>query len=296
MKKHFVKTCFILILSFLCFPFIAPSVYAEGTEWPESLVLGMVPSREVSRMIESLDPLCDLLSAELDMPVQGAILTNFTGVIEAMGTGRVDVGIFGPFALVLAEERHDAKIILNSIRRGSDSYKAQFLVREDSGFETVEDLRGKVLAFVDPASAGGFLFPFVHLMEHEIDPDKDLTYIFAGSHDAAVMAVYNKDVDAATTFDDARLEITDEYPDVLDVVKILEYTTPIPNDGVAVRKELHPQLIQAIQQAFITIGETEEGQELLSTLYNVTGYVEADSERYDIVRRTFELMQSYIQF
>ncbi len=266
-------------------------------QWPESLVLGMVPSREVSRMIESIDPLTDLLSEELGMPVSGTVLTSFTGVIEAMGTGRVDIGIFGPFALVLGEERHNLEIILNSIRYGADHYKAQFVVREDSGINTLDDLRGKTIAFVDPASASGYLFPYVHLLSNDIDPDTDLAdYIFAGAHDAAIIAVMTGEVDAGVSFDDARLELVGEYPTMMEETKILTYTEEIANDGVAVRPGLHPDLVSAIQNAFVAVGDTPEGQELLDTLYNVSGFVPASSERYDVVRRTYEEMQEFIDF
>lgn len=263
----------------------------------ESLVLGMVPSREMSRMIESIDPLTDLLEAELGIPVQGTVLTSFTGVIEAMGTGRVDIGIFGPFALVLGEQQHGLEIILNSIRRGADHYLAQFVVRNDSGIETVADLRGKTMAFVDPASASGFLFPYVYLLNNGIDPDTDLAdYIFAGAHDAAVSAVMTGDVDVAVSFDDARLELTTEFPTIMEETQILTYTDEIPNDGIAVRPGLPAELKAAIADAFVAIGETPEGRELLDTLYNVTGYVHADSERYAVVRQTFETMEEYIDF
>lgn len=270
---------------------------AAGEREIDSLVLGMVPSREVSRMIESIDPLTQLLEAELGIPVQGTVLTSFTGVIEAMGTGRVDIGIFGPFALVLGEQQHDLQIILNSLRRGSDHYRAQFVVRQDAGINEISDLRGRTMAFVDPASASGFLFPYVFLLNNGIDPDTDLAdYIFAGAHDAAVSAVMSGDVDVAVSFEDAREDLLVEFPTIMEETMILTYTDEIPNDGVAVRPGIPAELREAIAEAFITIGNTSEGQQLLSTLYNVTGYIRADSERYAVVRQTFEVMEEYIDF
>lgn len=291
------------LLTLLILTLTAGLLFGGGQEevdddvWPESLVLGMVPSREVSRMIESIDPLTDLLEAELGVPVEGTVLTSFTGVIEAMGTGRVDIGIFGPFALVLGEERHGLEIILNSIRFGADHYLAQFVVREDSGIETLEDLRGRTVAFVDPASASGYLFPYVHLLNNGVDPDADLEdYVFAGAHDGAMTAVMTGEVDAAVSFDDAREDLLEEFPNIMEETMILDYTEEIPNDGVAVRPGLPDDLKQAIQDAFVAVGETDEGVELLDTLYNVTGYVPAGSERYEIVRQTFETMEEYIDF
>ncbi len=291
----------VLLLSFVLLV-SATLVFGGGQqeaveEDPESLVLGMVPSREVGRMIESIDPLTDLLAEELDMPVEGTVLTSFTGVIEAMGTGRVDIGIFGPFALVLGEDRHDLEIILNSIRFGASEYHAQYVVREDSGIDEIDDLQGATMAFVDPASASGYLFPYVDLLNNGIDPETDFDeYIFAGAHDGAVSAVMTGEVDVAVSFDDAREDVEEEFPTIMEETKILSYSEPIPNDGVAVRPGLPDDLKMAIQDAFVEVGDTDEGVELLETLYNVTGFVPADSERYEIVRQTYEEMEEYIDF
>ena len=48
---------------------------------------------------------------------------------------------------------------LASLRQGSKTYRSQVVVRADSGITSIDQLRGKKFAFVDPASASGFLFP-----------------------------------------------------------------------------------------------------------------------------------------
>ncbi len=255
-----------------------------------------MPFHEAQVMIDSIDPLTELLSEELNMSVEGTVLTSYTSVIEAMGAGRVDIGIFGPFALVLGEERHDLKAILTALRNGESHYEAQFVTRKDSEIENLNDVKGKTAAFVDPASASGFLFPYVHMLDAGIDPETDLDeYFFAGAHDAALLAVYNQEVDFKAGID-ARDEIKDEVPDIDEKVEVFATSSEIPNDGVAVRPELDDQLVDSIQKAFISIGDTEEGQELLETLYKVTGFTTATEEKYEIVRRTYEKMEEYIEF
>ena len=268
----------------------------ESAAQPDTLMVGMVPFHEAQVMIDSIDPLTELLSEELNMPVEGTVLTSYTSVIEAMGTGRVDVGIFGPFALVLGEQRHNLQVILTALRNGESHYEAQFVTRSDSEIENLNDVRDKTAAFVDPASASGFLFPYVHMLDAGIDPETDLDkYIYAGSHDAALLAVYNQEVDFKAGID-ARGQVRDEVPDIDEKVEVFATSSAIPNDGVAVRPELDDQLVDSIQQAFITIGDTEEGQELLETLYLVTGFTTASRDKYDIVRRTYEKMEEYIEF
>lgn len=281
-----------LLATLLTVLLLVPASASAQGEVPSTLTLGMVPSREADRIVDSLDPLSDLLSERLLIPVETFVSTNYVGLVEAMGTGQVDIGLFGPAALVQAMDRHGAEVILASVRFGSNTYKSQFTVQCDSGIESFEDLEGKTIAFVEPGSTSGYQFPYVMLKnEYGIDPDEDMQPLFLGSHDAAMLAVYNGDADVATTFDDARTAIEGDYPDVMEELCILGYTSPIPNDGVVVRKELDDDLKQQIQEALIEIAETEEGQELTNELFNVTGFAPIDPEAYDVVREVSETFE-----
>ncbi len=262
---------------------LVPSAWAQTT--PDKLVLGMVPSREADRVVDSLDPLAELLSDKIGIPVETFISTDYTGLVEAIGTERVDIGLFGPASLVEAVDRHGARVILASVRRGSTTYRSQFNIPCDSDIKEFSDLAGKSIAFVDPASASGYQFPYVFLnTEHDLNPDQDMTPIFAGSHDAAVLAVYNGDVEVAVSFEDARTAVVNDFPDVNDVVCVLGYTSDIPNDGTVVRSGLSDELAEQIAQAMIEIAESDQGKELTDTLFNVTGFAPADPAAYDIVR------------
>jgi len=273
----------------------AAPAFAQGTEVPERLVLGMVPFHESDRLIRSLDPLAEMLSERLGRPVSATVATAPEALVEGLRSRKVDIGIFGPFALVLAEQRAEAIVILNSIRNGRDSYRAQFIVRADSGIESLADLKGKVWAVPGLTSTSGYLFPRLALAEAGVDGLTDVTVVNMVTHDATVMAVYYGDADFGTTFENAQDVLVGELPDVHEKVKVLYVTDSIPNDGVVVRKKLHPDLIEEIQQALIAIGETEEGSALLTELFRVTGFVPATSERYDIARRTYELLKDELQ-
>ncbi|HEX7004058.1 MAG TPA: phosphate/phosphite/phosphonate ABC transporter substrate-binding protein [Trueperaceae bacterium] len=276
----------LLLSAILAALLMVPAVAsAQNEEFPDELVLGMVPSREAGVIVDSLEPLAQMLEERLLIPVDTFISTNYVGLVEAMGSGRVDIGLFGPAALVQAMDRHGAEVILASVRFGSTTYKSQFNIQCDSGIDSFEDLEGKTIAFVDPGSASGYQFPYVFLKNrYGIDPNTDMESIFAGSHDAAVLAVYLGDVDVAVSFNDAREELVDDYPDVMEKVCVLGYTQDIPNDGVVVRNELPDELKEQIQQALIDIAETEEGKALTQALFNVTAFAPIEPEVYDVVR------------
>jgi phosphate/phosphite/phosphonate ABC transporter binding protein len=104
-------------------------------------------------------------------------------------------------------------------------YRAQFNVACTGEIESFQDLRGKTIAFVEPASMAGYLLPHNFLLsEHGIDADTAMQAMFAGSHEASVLAVYNGDVDVSASFEDARTLVEADFPDVMERVCIPGYT------------------------------------------------------------------------
>lgn len=289
MKNSFGKRLLAVLIAMALLPFVA---WAQDGDVPTELILGMVPSREAGAIADSLDPLAKLLSERLLIPVKTFISTDYVGLVEAMGNGRVDIGFFGPSAMVQAMDRYGAIPITASVRYGSSTYKTQFNVLCDGPVKTFEDFRGKSIAFVDPGSSSGYQFPYVFLKnKYEIDANTDMSSVFAGSHDAAALAVYNGDVDIATSFNDVREDLEEDYPDIMDKVCVMGYTGDIPNDGQVVRKGLDSTLVKNIQQSLIEIAETEDGKKLVNDLFNVTAFAPVSSDAYDPVREVLSEFQ-----
>jgi len=263
----------------------------EAAEVPKELVIGFVPSVEAEKIPEKVAPLAEMLSKELGIPVKHFTSANFAGLVEAMGAKKVDVGWLNPLGYVLARDTHGVEVILKSVRRGSVSYKAQIVVRADSGINKLADLKGKKFGFVDPGSTSGYLFPAAHLKKNNMNPEKDFSeVVFLGGHDKVITAVYNGDVDAGATFADARARVEKTFPDVMQKVRILEYTGDIPNDTVSVRKGLDPAFVEQVKQALIKIASSEEGKRIFFDLYQWDGVAEAKDSDFDIIRETAKLM------
>ena len=74
----------------------------------------------------------------------------------------------------------------------------------------------------------------------------------------------------------------------MDQVVVFALSPEIPNDGVAVRGELPEELKQQIADALIAYAETEEGKEVLNSVYEIDEFAPADLEAFDIVRQAAE--------
>jgi phosphonate transport system substrate-binding protein len=217
-----------------------------------------------------------------------------------MGSAQVDVGWLAPFAYVLAHDKNGSQVILTSVRQGSKTYHSQIVVRADSGITTLEQLKGKKFAFVEPASASGFLFPNALLAGKGIDYKTYFSEsLFAGGHDKVIIAVYNKQVDGGATFGnsidtgpptDARTLVTSTLPDVMTAIKPIAQTDPIPNDTVSVRRGLDDNLTKLIRDGLLYVQSTADGKKVLRDLYNIDGLGTADDKDYDSIRTSAKVL------
>jgi len=266
---------------------------SEGTR-PETLVMGFVPSQDSDTIADTVEPLAKKLGEELGIEVKGEVMTNYNALVEAMGANQVHIGFIPAFGYVLANEQYGVEVILKSERYGSGSYKAQYIVRADDDIETLADLEGKIWAYGDATSTSGYLFPANQLMEEfDIESTTALENEFfsgsvqTGGHDNSAIEVYEGGADVATTFDDARTEIEDEYPDVMDKLTILGYTDEIPNDTISVTKELDDAFVQEIKETFLSFNDDEDMIEIMKEVYNWDAIIEATDDEYQVVKDTY---------
>ena len=299
-----------------------PQEQLDERGWPRELVLGLVPALEAEALIDNLDPLTDHLEEALGLRVRSFVPMDYTGLVEALGAGRADIGMLPPFAAMLGARRYDIVPLLISERRGETGYRPQWFTNDPSvcdgeveyverlcesrqvGRESeirrfaqcegsLEAMRGETVAFVEPNSTSGFLFPAVQLAQMGIEPDTDLRALFVGRHDATVLAVYNGDTRFGVSYDDARNMVCGRHPDIGERVIVFNYAPMLPNDGVQVRAGLPADLQQAIKDAFISLAESQahlpDDETVLWILYEIDGFVPFEPGLYDPVREAYEL-------
>lgn len=187
-------------------PTTAPAGEYDRTGWPDSISFAIVPAEEADNVADYVTP--RIIADELGLELKVEEAADYAGVIEGMIAERVDVGAFGPFAYVIATGA-GANIDLAGIWSGDTAdtygdYKSFLLVPTGSDIRTPADLKGHTVCFVDPGSASGFLFPSQGLIEAGIDPNEgsaDITPIFAGGHDASVLAILDGTCDAGYAYD-----------------------------------------------------------------------------------------------
>ena len=276
-------------------PITVPAGQLGSAENP--IKMAFVPSQNTAAILGNAQPLAEQLSGITGYKYQVSVPTSYAAVIEAMGSDKADVAWFAPFAYVLANQKYNAQVILTTVRNNSTTYPS-VIITADPAVKTVQDLKGKKFAFVDKASASGYLYPFAYFKGLNINPDTFFSeVVFAGGHDKVVTAVYSGQVSGGAVFggppnsktgrlSDARSLIAGTTPDVFDKVRIIAESEEIPNDTVSVRSGMSTEMRQQITNGLLVASATTQGSGYLSKLYGIDGLLPVQDSFYDSVRAT----------
>lgn len=250
--------------------------------------MAFVPSLETGQITVSANALADALEESTGYTINVTVPVSYAAVIEAMKAGRAHVAWYAPLSYVLAHSEANAEVLLISERDGEIDYFGAIVVRKDSGITSLDQLKGKKFAFVDPMSTSGTLYPKDLLINNGINPETDLQSIYAGGHDKALIALYNRQVDGASCYaghlSDARDRVEATIPDIFDKTTVLAKTAPIPNDNVSVRSDLPEDMKEKLKAALLEISGSEEGRQLLMDVAQISGLRPVEDSVYDTVR------------
>lgn len=259
--------------------------------WPEKLVMGFLPNEESTAESREANQIHQkALSDYLGIPVEVIICEDYNAVIETMRTGKTHLASFGPFSYIIAHDRSNAEALVVSAKEGKAEnafYSSLIITHPSTGIEKLEDIKGKSMAFVDPASTSGNLVPrsmFVktfNIKPEEIDTQLFSSVQFAGSHNNSLLAVANKSVDVGActklTYETGLKQGVIKEGDV----KVITESDPIPNSPIAARGDL-PEDLKAKIKEFYLQWQDAKYQELK----NIAGYryLEIKDSDFDSIR------------
>ncbi|MEM7685988.1 MAG: phosphate/phosphite/phosphonate ABC transporter substrate-binding protein, partial [Pseudomonadota bacterium] len=226
------------------------------------------------------------LADQIGVPVEGFVTIDHAAAVEALRNGDADISFMGALPFVLAEAEIGAVPLLSEVYRDAPSYTGRIFVRRDSGIETLADLRDKDIAFADPISESGYLYPLAEFVDAGLiaaPRDADAFFgrvFFAGGYQQAMQAMAEGLVDAAGASQYADLLLSPEQQ--AQVTWIAE-SDPIPSHVVIARPGLDAGLRARLVDAMLRLN-APENRDLLRYLYGPDGYVRADAANYDGVR------------
>ncbi len=278
----------LLVCLSILFAFAGCSKREASTE----LVIGFNPVENVDAVEANGIELAKILKSKTGLDLKTFVASDFGALIEALRAGRIHFAFLPPFSLVQGEKVAGAKILLKAVRKGRAHFFSAIITTKN--FKTIQELKGKTIAWTDPSSASGHIMAKSALMDMGIDPDTFFSkQVFAGAHDALVLSVINKTVDAGATFCDDEKGLTGAWqqfvkdPEQTKNIHTLLVSKPIPGDTLSTSNKFyleHRDVVDKVVSVMLELGNSPEGKKVLKDLYHIDSMVPAKSEEYEPIR------------
>ncbi len=229
---------------------------ADASEWidPDTLIFAYTPVEDPAVYAEVWQGFLDHMSELTGKRVQFFPVQSNAAQIEAMRAGRLHIAGFNtgsnPLAVACAGFRPFAMM---AAADGSFGYEMEIITYPDSGVATVEDLKGKQLAFTSETSNSGFKAPSAILKaEFGMVAGEDFEAVFSGAHDNSILGVANKDYLAASIANSVKGRMIDRGVVTEDQLVTVYTSQTFPTTGYGTVYNLAPELQDKIRDAFFS--------------------------------------------
>ncbi len=249
------------------------------------LVIGVVPEQNIFDQMNRYQPLADYLSEKVDAKIKLKVLTEYGNIIDNFLSLGLDGAFFGSFTYALAHSKLGLEVLARPEQlNGESTYYGLIFVRKDSGIKTAKDMRGKRFAFVDKATTAGYLLPLAYFEKHAIRNYK--TYLretyFTGTHVDAIMDVLNKKADIGAAKNTVYERMAKNDIRIEKELIILEKSPDVPENGLAVRKELDDPIKKKLKDTLLSMHNDPHGRSILKN-FGAGRFIETTDKDYDPV-------------
>lgn len=267
---------------------------AQTTEATQNKLTIVFPNRgEAGEAQAKANAVAAFVSKQMGSPVE-AIVADDTAAVEALRANRADVAFLSSRPALKAEQLANSRLYLAEVRpnySGGHTYKSVFIVPKDSPLQdkgsakaTLEQLKGKRMAFVSPTSGSGFVFPVGELVKEGLVPGKDRLEGFfgkvsyGGDYTGAIQSVLRGQADVAAISEYA-LNPPYMKEEEKSKIRVLYSIAGVPAHGVAIDDDVSEATRTKLITALMELNKPEN-KSLLKDLSNATELVKVDHDKH----------------
>ena len=229
---------------------------------------------------------------------KGVVEESLNAMAERLRDGSVDVLIDSPFPIGDVSKTAPIEVVLRRWKRGVAVYSGVVYCRAESSAESLEDLRGRMIAFGSPYSTSSFLMPKSEMASRGLDlvhyrdaaasvPADRIGYVFSNDAESTLFWVLKGKVQAGAVNKDYFAELAGVRRDEL---RVLYTTGEMPRNLVCVRGDLEDAVKQRLQTVLLELDETERGREILLAFEETLKFEEFAGDSESVLNSVIELL------
>lgn len=216
--------------------------------------------------------------------------SDYAGTIQALTGGQIHMAQMGGSGYASAWIDSNGMVeplVVNQEIDGQLGYHSILIVKSDSPYKSLADLKGKSLAWADPNSTSGYLIPLVTLRAAGIEPAKHFgKTLFSGGHEQSVLGVINGQFDSSFTWSSKGhtsgqiRAMVDRGILKMDQFRVIWESPQIPNPLIVVRKDMPEDMKRELRQFWVDLIKTHPAVAEAAARGKTSGFLPATHEMY----------------
>jgi phosphonate transport system substrate-binding protein len=267
------------------------SIREEVAVFPETgrvLTYAYLPQFSHTVSFERHHLLIRYLEEQTGLRIRQVFPDTFDEHMRMVGQGSIDISFSNPLIYVRMAQAYCTRAFARVIEEdGQERFRGEIIARADNpSVRRLADSRGKRWIAVDPASAGGYLYPLGHFMANGIQPADFSEIAFApgpgGKQEKVVLAVYAGQYDIGSVREGALKVVADKID--RDKIRVLARTPWYPGWVYAARAGLDPAKVALVARALTALDDTNDDHHRILNQAHITGVISSSDSDFDAVR------------
>ena len=215
---------------------------------PDTLFFTNSPLDDPAVFNRLMQPFVDYLATCSGRRVRYYDVYSSAAAIEAMRSGRMHLGTMSSGDTAFAVNVAGAiPVGIRGDASGPQGYQLWMIVRRDSPYQKLTDLKGKRIAHATPSSNSGNLAPRALFPAEGLVPDRDYKVAYSGKHENSISGVASGDYDAAPVANDILVRMAERGVVRMEDFRIIWKSRNFPPGGLSMAHDLAPVLAQKIR-------------------------------------------------
>lgn len=274
----------ILIIQF----YLIPNICLSKTVNPEVLKVALLPDENAAKIIQKNEKLKKYLEIKLGRKIDLLVTSDYSSMVEAIRFRRIHLGYFGPLSYVIAKSKTNITPFVVREKNNKSTYNSIIIGNREMKITNIKDIKDKTFGFGDVASTSSHLIPKKILLDKGLVEKKHYQSVFLGTHDSVAVSVQNGNISAGgISLPIYKMLVKDAIIDE-NKINIITVSDDYPQYPWVYIDELDNELKEMIEEAFITLGDSEILNEM-----SCTGFRKINDKDYDIIRELSKKLSIY---